>query len=553
MGLFKIIIPLILFAAPLASSETSTILYLIQSGSVAPAIEQYTKYYQKRGSHDFELLQRIGIALLEQGSKSKDPETLLITLFGAGVTMNESVQYILENALQNQDPRIQLIALSLLKKFQNDDAIESITRTLSSPYLLIRAEAILYLAEKKHPKALGCIDSLMQKVPAEVLPVFPVLYATLGTKSAIKSLQRLMLNPNQDVRIEVVLNAAKFERDDLLPAIRQLANHHNTAAQEACAVAFGTLKDESSVNKLNEWMKSGTPSLRLAALQALYKLSRDDARKGVEELAKQENTFAVYLLGSMPGSEPVLRTLLASSNIHVRINAALALLELRDSACWPSLKEILVIDSRGLAFVKIQSEGKGLTAWKVIPSASHQLSDIGGIEQSLPFKETILEKSLALPKDTFFQIANTIFNTRQDELVPAITLMLQNLQTPEAIALLKKYREQVGAPLIRTYCNLALFKLNEEGPYEEALLTWISSQMMNHLINFKEQSSPKKITETTPHQLSPEETSRLLIDAFESYTQRRTEQGINLLLHAIQYGNSKNRYALAGLLILATE
>src|SRR5438105_7878991 len=43
------------------------------------------------------------------------------------------------------------------------------------------------------------------------------------------------------------------------------------------------------------------------------------------------------------------------------------------------------------------------------------------------------------------------------------------LQTPEAIALLKYGCGKLTFPLIRDYCHLALFRLKEEGPYEEYL------------------------------------------------------------------------------------
>ena len=545
----------LLLISPLAATEPSQILYLMQTGNLASALEEYNKRYQERGCHDLETLQKIGLILLNQGSRSKDPEVQLITLFGAGVSMNDSVQYILEEAVQNPDPRFQLIALSLLSKFKNDTVDEVVNRAMTSPFLIIRAEGAVYLAEKKHPKAFGQIDSLMQKAPAEALPIFPELFALLGTHSAIKALQRLLLHPNEEVRTSAILSAAKFGRDDLLPNIRRLAGLHNVATREACAVALGMLKDESSVNRLHEFTRSSSPSVRLAAFQALYKLGREEMRKNIEDLGKQEEIFAISILGSMPGCEPILRPLLNSSNIQVRMNAALALLELRDPACCGALQEILIKDFRDLAFVQIHSHGRGLTAWRVVPSAHHKFKeDPSIIELSDGLRTLVLEKSLELPEDTFFRIANKIFEKQQNDLVPLTTHLLENLQTPEAIALLKKHREQIGAPLIRNYCNLALFNIKEEGPYEEALILWTSSQLMHDLINFKATlTSNFKQTNLSSYQLTPEETSRLLIEAFESFTKRRNERSINLLLHAIQHGNQKNRYALAGLLILAAE
>jgi DNA-directed RNA polymerase subunit F len=556
VGISKIIIIiLVVLFFPLAATEKAPILYLMQSGSIAKALDEYNKCYCKNGFHDFETLQKIGLILLDQGSRNKDPEVQLITLFGAGISMNDTAQYILENAIQHPDPRFQLIALSLLSRFKNDSVDEVINRVMSSPFLIIRAEGALYLAEKKHPKAFGQIDALMQKAPVEVMSIFPELFATLGTHTAIKALQRLLLHPKEEVRIAAVLNAAKFGRDDLLPDIRRLATHHNFATQEACALALGILKDESSVSKLYELTQSSSSSVRLAAYQALYNLGREETKKNIEDLAQQGDLFAISILSLMPGSEPILRLLLNSKNIQVRTNAALSLLELSDPICWEALQEILIRDFRDLAFVKIHTHGKGLTAWRVVPSAHHKFKEEPTIiELSVRLRESILEKTLELPEEIFLKIANKVFETQQNDLVPLTTHLLENLQTPEAINLLKTHREQVGAPLIRNYCNLALYKIKEEGPYEETLLAWTSSQLMHNLINFRT-TLPSGIKQKnfSSYQLTPEETSRLLIEVFESLTKRRNDRGIDLLLYAIQNGNPKNKYALAGLLILATE
>ena len=55
------------------------------------------------------------------------------------------------------------------------------------------------------------------------------------------------------------------------------------------------------------------------------------------------------------------------------------------------------------------------------------------------------------------------------------------------------------------------------------------------------------------YQLTPQETSRLLVETYESLVQQQDQEGIALILDAIKSGNRKNRYALAGLLIRATN
>jgi hypothetical protein len=53
--------------------------------------------------------------------------------------------------------------------------------------------------------------------------------------------------------------------------------------------------------------------------------------------------------------------------------------------------------------------------------------------------------------------------------------------------------------------------------------------------------------------LTPEETSKLLVDSYMTIASRRNEKSITFLLEAIQQGNPINRYALMGLLMRATE
>ena len=111
----------------------------------------------------------------------------------------------------------------------------------------------------------------------------------------------------------------------------------------------------------------------------------------------------------------------------------------------------------------------------------------------------------------------------------------------------------MSAPLIRDYCHLALYRLKEEGPYEEYINRWVMQQKEAELIRLRPILPWKFRMDQSDHSLTPEETSKLLIDAFFSIASRRNERNIAFLLEAIQRGNSANRYALMGLLMRATE
>jgi HEAT repeat protein len=330
-----------------------------------------------------------------------------------------------------------------------------------------------------------------------------------------------------------------------------LASHHEVPQQEACAAALGLMHDEKSIPRLSALAKSPSANVRLAAMQALYRLGRHEVKADIEEMAQGSNLFAVAALGGISGTEPVLRKLLQSNQIQVKVNACLALLQRQDSACLPILKEILIHDPRDLCFDKVASIGGGLTAWKVVPSGRQNFQDDAlAYELSLNMREEALEQALDLSERDFLQIASLLFEHQQNELVPTLAHLLENLQTPEAIALLQKYRQKAGAPLIRNYCTLALFSIGEEGSYGDQLTEWVLKQQKMELIRFRHYL-PWEAREQSKYELTPEETSRLLVDTFEAFARVQNDKGIDVLLEAIANGNEKNKYALAGLLIRA--
>lgn len=549
---FLLVMPWMLVAEH--HEDANQALYLIQAGQTEKGIDAYREYQAKRGKHDFEVVQQIGLILLDQGFRSRNPEIQLLTLFGAGISANEKALYILEDTLTAPQPELQLIAMNFLARYQNDDIEDALRRLMGSPYPILRLEAAFHLAEKKSPAATGQIESLMHKMPDEIAIVFPKLFAMIGTPQATKILRKLLVHPNEHVRVQAILSASEFGRDDLLPQIRTLSTQHGHSQQEACAIAFGELKDESSVPRLQALARSGSHGVQLAALQALYRLGRKEVREDIERLAKENDPFAITALGEIPGSEPLLRQLVRSPNISIRANAALALLDRQDPACLMPLTEVLIKDSRDLVFVKIGSMGKGLSTWKAVPSARQNFEDTPVVfELAFQMREASLRKALELPEADFLKLAASIFESHQNDLVPALVELLENLETPDAVALLKKHQQKAGAPLIRNYCNLALYKMKVEGPYGDNLRQWVTKQQDEDLIRFRTFVPWEMREREGTYQLTPQETSRLLVDSFEAFAATQDDKGVDVILEAIRNGNPKNRYALAGLLIHSTQ
>lgn len=555
MGFCKIILLSLFLTANIFADTPPTphqIIYAMQAGHMKHSIEMYRTYQKNLGNHDLELVQRMGLILIDQGWRSQDPEVQVLTLFGAGISMNEKALYILEGGLRSSIPQIQLVALSLLSKFQHDEADDILNKALGANHLLIRIEALSHLAEKKHPKAVGQIEALMCKVEEAALPLFPQLFGMVGDAAAIKQLKKLLNHTKLEVRLAAILSAAKYGRDDLLPQIRKLSSHPEAPQQEACAVALGLLHDDTAISRLEALSKSSSSNVQLAALQALYRLGKQSVREQIEQMAQSGSLFAIAALSDISGSEPALKRLLKENQIQVRINACLALLKRQDPSCLPLLTEILVHDPRDLCFDKVTSIGGGLSAWKVVPSGRQNFKDDKiAYELSLHMREDALEQALDLSESDFLKVARILFESQQNELIPKLAHLLETLQTPDAIALLKHYRQKAGAPLVRNYCNLALYSMGEEGPYGDQLKEWVLKQQKMELIRFRTYL-PWEAREASKYELTPEETSKLLVDTFEAFARSQSDKGIDVLLEAIAHGNDKNKYALAGLLIRAT-
>lgn len=559
MGLSQVRIALALSLAVLplmAAHEEAKLhaLYLMQQNQVEESIERYREYSDLTGRHDFEVLQQMGLILLQKGIQSEDPQTFMMTLFGAGLSGSVGAIEILERGLAHPDPQVQLLSLHFLAKIDDDHTSELLNRAMSSDYLAIRMEAAFYMCQRKHPHAVGQIEGLMFRLPPVFKPFFPSLFALLGTNEATASLRRLIEDPDPQVRVESILNVAKLGRDDFLPILRKRLTHNHIAELEATVFAMGALKDSSSIPKLKKLAGSGSESVRLAASIALLQFGDRSFVSQIEEMAKNFNLFAVAALGGISETEEALAKLVRSGDLQVRINAAVALLQRRDPRCIHALTEILAEDARDLAFHPFTSVGRTLSAFKAVPSAElHSKNPTIDLSYSQAIREHLLRESIHLPEAQFLQICRTLFNRQQNDLIPTAIALLESLRTDAAIALLKEGASKTAAPLIRDYCHLSLYRLKQEGPYEEYINRWVMQQRDAELIRLKPLLPWKYRMEQSDYTLSAEETSRLLIESFLSIASRRDERSIAFLLQAIQLGNSKNRYALMGLLMKATE
>jgi hypothetical protein len=549
MGPFKKLLLTALLSCSLYSIDKDHVAYLMKSVKTKEALALYDTYKQEMGRHDFEILVRLSSIILEEGIQSADPVIQLCSLWGTAVAQMNSSLDILEQGIKSQNFETQVVAIQLLGQMQDDVGDELLSKAMSSPFLMARMEAGFHLALRKHRKACGQIESLMYRLPPEYGFYFPQLFALIGTPDAIEVLKNLMEDRFPMTRVAAILAAARFGRDDLSRRIRAHATHPHPSEQEAAAAALGELKDSKSIPLLKSLAKSSSATVKLSALFSLHLLGDLTTLDPICELAKQGDLFAISSLSHISDSEEVLFSLLQHQDIHVRFNAAYALLERRDPRCKEALVEFLLPHSKDLGFMPVSSMGQALTAWKIIPSLQ-QKADVVPFDLTAlatHVREEMLSRALELPEKDFLFLAHQVFHHQQHSLIPHLVHLLENHATVPAILLLKKNADHAGSPLIRNYCNLALFKMKQEGPYETRLRTWILNAQTHEMVQFRPHLPWHLRKNHTTYELTPQESTRLLLEGYQALAGR--EEGIDILLNGLKYGHPNNRFALAGLLI----
>ncbi|MBI5346139.1 MAG: hypothetical protein HZB76_03240 [Chlamydiae bacterium] len=553
--LLKPIFAILLFSMCFAEEaiDKKQVLYLMQSNEINSSFSAYQQMCKSNNVQDFETLQQMALILLSNGAKSKDQEVQRLTIFGSGLAASVKSLEILEQGIISPDLQTQLTSLYFLSLLQDDRTDELLTKACSSDFIQTRLQAAYYMAERKHPFAIGQIEALMHKLPSFARPYFPYLFALINTPDATNFLKQFLADQNIDVRIETILNIARFSKDELLPLIKKRTGQFNIAEQEAVAFALGSLKDSTGIENLKKLSSSTVEGVKTAAFRSLYLLGDLTAAEALKNEALKNNLFAIFALSEVSGVEDFLFSLLSSNNMQTRFNAIYSLLKRKDSRCLPYLREFFITDTADLGFQMGSSQGRALNCIKVFASASQRNEKEFDPAMSLAIKEQLLKDSLELKEVDFLSIAKMIFDNKQNELIPVLCSLLENLKSEKGIEFLKSYAQKAGSPLIRDYSNLALFKLKEKGPYEEYCHNWVERENKKQIMQFNTLTYMKPNKNNGVYQLTSQETSRLLIDMFTALASKQDEKNISVLVNAIKNGNFKNRYLLCGFLIRATE
>jgi hypothetical protein len=521
-------------------------------GELSTALSQYLAFAREEHIQDYSLLQEMCYHFLLTGTKSEDPGIHLMSLFGAGVAQSHKLLKVLEEGVQSREINHQLISLNFLSRYEDDEAYQCLVSALSSPYLMTRLEACFQLAQRGNPIVVDHLQALYHKVPVVVHALFPQILVQIDTPSSNQFLRQFLSHSNFLVRTETLMHLAKAKRDDFLPQIRKLATQKQFAQLEASLFALGEMGDSSSLPLLAEHSDSKQMPIRMAALIARYKLEDPDALAPLMDEALSGNLYAIAFLGQDDTEESLhlLRRLSEAPEKNVQLNALCALMERQDSPSKALIETFLFSDDKAWGFAPASTPSGSCIAWRVTSLVGIQKEGDPVLQKTKALKTQLLAAALELEEEFFFSLATKVFEEKTPFLIPPLVTLLSNHHTAEALTLLKEMSQKAGAPLVRNFCNLALYQLGEEGPYESRLLEWVKGEQQHQIIQLKEE---KSVERESAHSLSTDQTSAFYLSVLEAIAQNQTDQGVQTLLEILEKGNPVNRFALAGLLIRITE
>lgn len=527
----------------LTPDSHSQISYFLQSRQFPAAIWTYQKkaYLDKR--HDQSMLEKIAMAILEEGMESSDIPKKLIAYYSMIACSYIPTLPQLEIAIRARHPGLQVAAIQLLKEHTEDRSEEILKQGLTSPFPIIQLTTAYVLAQKKFPKAYPLIESLLFKVPPAMHIYFPEFFATLNTLESKRRVIQFINDREEKIRISAIISSMQHKIEEALPYIQSMLTHANPIEQEACLFALSHMNDTTSLSRMKSLVLSACDEVTLASSFALYTLGYHEYYGRIINLAQTENLFAIALLGFIPESRECLFRLLKNANFTVQMNAAMALLKLRDSRCVPVIMEILQAANRGTDFVQVTSQGGCMQYIK--PLAKNNRVDEKEQRNSVNILENLLLQSSELTQSDFLSIAKFLFDSNYSTLIPLAVQLLENLQTPEAIELLECGVSKLGSPLLRGYSQIALFKLGKCS-LSSNFHQFLQKSLQISLVNYEEVRNKKNIGIFT---LQPEEKLRLVLTSLQVIASESSEESIDTLLQCIINSHELNRYVLAGLLL----
>lgn len=539
----------------LDDASKHNIIQQVYRNNDSQAVAAYRKYCGIQ-ENDFSALRELGFAILKRDVNSSDPLIQKLAFVGIGFTADEYAISFFHQAIKSPNPEVQLYGLSQLCQYHDSSAEEALRRAMSSPYLLLRLEAVFLLTKGGYPSALSQIEALMQKCPDEAYPIFADMLASIGNEGALQILRKLLMHPNQKIRQAVILSSAKYHLDRHASYIRALASQHDPIQQEACAFALAALKDAHAVPLLIKISQSQIAETALAASLALYNLGYVSHKERILQQARQGSLFAMHALSSLDDSEKLLLELYQNGDSFIRLNAATALLEAKNRKAPQCMLDYLSPSTPRLPIIKAWSPGKTLFAYKTAPLETFDTELWETVcELSLSERELWLKQCFLCSKPGSLWLAEQLVQRRQNDLMPALFHLLEESHTEESIRLLEKWTEIHGYPLVRNYARVALLHHGEKKIIYNQLKEWLLEQSKTDLFNFRPSLSQLKYFDNDIIQtdLKPIESAQLFLDALNALVAEQDEESVSFLLDGLSQSHLSLHPIFAALLIRITQ
>ena len=531
----------------------SQILYMISKGEQIKGLKKYQEYYKQSNEHDYKLLREIALNIIEDGiSKGSELDSLL-ALIAIEIAHEDCFTHHLSKLIKSRFFPVQAKTLSLLKRIDNDYSDMLIKSCLSSDFIMLRLEALSILVQKHNKTALGQVEALMNMVHKQYHPIFVDFYALSGTKYAISMMKQMISDKDLNLNLATIMAVKNHGIEELIPNLRHSLTHTSPSVQEAAANALGSFHDSYSISKLETLSTSPHPETKLAALHALYTLGQTESKKKIHALARDGNLYATRLIAGISESETTLHEIYYSDDNNRRLNSAISLLDQKDPLCLPVIRDLITLDTNVNYLELCYSPGRAYSAIKIRPIAGleHKQMIFSVQQQTMMNQNDLLAKSIELPRNKFMTIIDEIFLTKRNNLIPTAIALLENFDDEEARSYLRSKSTMPGAPFIRTSCHLSLWKSTREDVHKNAITSWIKDIGKHELINMSQKPTEKKGKKSsiTGYELTLEEKSHLLIQAFLNICVAHEKSGLDCIIDAMIEGHEKNRTPLAGVLL----
>ncbi len=544
-----------LSAAPLDEASRHTIIQLICNGKDATSVEFYRSRSGK-GVQDYSMMREMGFAVLERDALSSEPLVQRLAFFGIGLTADEQAVAFFHEVVKSPNPELQLFALQQLCRYHDIAVLGYLNRAMSSPYILMRLEAAFLLAEGNYPRALSQIEALMSKCPDLILPIFSEMLAQIGSEGAQQILRKQLMHPSQQVRLAAVQAITRHKFDKHVPYIRTLATQRDQAQEEACAFALGVFKDASAAPLLVKISNSAVAETALAASLSLYRLGQTSYQKNISNLANQGNIFAIQALAQCDNAKDDLYQLYQRGDSTIRLNAAVALLSLKDRRAPSMMIDFLSPATPNPPILKVMSPGKSLYCYKTVPLSAYDTPDWDiASELYLQEREQWLQECYNCSETAFLQLAQQLIQRRQNDLIPALFAILQASTSEESLQLIQKLKEIPGYPLVRNYALVALLRKGEKATAYAKLKEWTLEQSKLDILTFRPSLNHLQAfdNEAIQTDLNPSDTAKLFLDSLEALIAEQDEESIQFLLEGLATSHRSLHPIFAALLVRLTQ